>query len=169
MQLCCTGRPYLSLSNTKNISWIPSLPSASLIPPPSRHTKKFWDINDAIPISLHFVDNILQFSDLWALIHWPPDSSKLFRCNGAITVFIKQRGSFHDFRSAFFSQLLAMVWARLRNTDRWGAAQGRNSALLVFSAMLPVWWVCSVSVATIATTWLHDFCLWLSPRSDQAS
>lgn len=53
-----------------------------------------------------------------------------------------------------------MVWARLRNTDRWGAAQGRNSALLAFSAMLPVCWVCSASVATSAATWLHYFCLW---------
>ena len=138
--------------------------------PPSRHTKKFCDITDAIPVSLHFVDNTLQFNDHWALIHWPPDSSELFRCDGAIAVFSKQRGSFHDFSSAFFSQLLAVVWAKLRKTDRGGGCPSAGTLISWSSLQCLQCAGCAVrqSPPVLPPDRITFACV-LSPRSDQAS
>lgn len=125
--------------------------------------------SSAVPDDHIFPCQRLRISH-WALIHWPPDSSELFRCDGAIAVFIKERGSFPDFSSAFFSQLLAMVWARLRKTDRGGGCPSAGTLTSWSSLQCHQCAGCAEHQSPpVPPPDRITFACVLSPRSDQAS
>ena len=48
-------------------------------------------------VSINFVDHVLQFCFCWILSQWSHDRSQLFRCDGSISVFVKQWEGLFEF------------------------------------------------------------------------
>ena len=90
---------------------------------PGHQIQKLWEVDGAIPISIYFVDHVLQLWFSWVLTQRPHHCPQLFRCDGAYT-------------SAYTS--LNWTWASCTRTATlwWGSsprAGQHNSCLCVFS------------------------------------
>lgn len=72
--------------------------------------KKLWEINCPVPVSVDFVDHVLEFSFSWILTEGSHNGSEFFGGNSTISIFIEKSESFFEFRDLFFGELFRHFW-----------------------------------------------------------
>ena len=79
--------------------------SISVLDFPGHQSKELWEINGSISVSINFIDHVLKFCFSWILTKRSHDSSKLFCCDGSISILVEKCKSFLEFRNLLLCKL----------------------------------------------------------------
>eukprot|EP00092_Neocalanus_flemingeri_P021680 GFUD01023518.1.p1 GENE.GFUD01023518.1~~GFUD01023518.1.p1 ORF type:complete len:103 (+),score=7.18 GFUD01023518.1:99-407(+) len=71
---------------------------------PRHHCQELRKVNGSVPVCVHLVDHVLQFSLSGVLPEGPHDGPQLFGGDSAVTVLVEQREGLLEFGNLFFCQ-----------------------------------------------------------------